>query len=69
MTDLASSGTAQEARLADRERRKVVVQHEPPRGFAFNKVQPLGVGRGPQRDRDQGLGLTPREDGRAVGPR
>ncbi len=69
MADLAPSGSAQEAGLADREGREVVVQHEPAARLALDEVEPLGVLRGAQRHRDQRLGLAAREQGRAVGPR
>ena len=39
MTDLSAAGATQETRLADRERRKVVVQHEPSDFLALDEIE------------------------------
>ena len=62
VADLASACASHEARLADAERREVVVDHEVlliVRGF--DPLLALAVGLGPQSRRHHGLGLAARE--------
>ena len=66
--DLAAAGAPQEAHLADRERREVVMEHEPLLGLLAQAVEPLGVLDRAEGDRGQALGLAAGEEGRAVGP-
>ena len=66
MSDLAPAGPAQELHLADRERREVVVQHEPLVALAVDQLHLLLVVGGPEGRGHQGLGLAACEDGRPV---
>ncbi len=68
VADLPASGAAEEAGFADRERREVVMQHEPFLDFLAQAVQALGVLDRAQGDCGQGLGLPSGEQGRPVGP-
>ncbi len=67
VADLAAPGSAHAPRLADRERREVVVQHEALAGVAVDVVEDLLVERRAEGRDDQGLGLAPGEQRRAVG--
>ena len=69
MADLAALGRTHEARLAHRERREVVVQHERLAALAGERVDDLRVAAGAERGRDERLGLAAREDRRSVGAR
>ena len=69
MANFAASRTTQEANLADRERRKVVVQHKALLGLALEAFQTLHVIAGAQSGSDQGLGFTAGKDGRTVSTR
>src|SRR5262249_4994534 len=66
MADLAALGGSHAAGLAGRVGRHVVVHHAalavPPR----QRVDDLLVAPGPERDGDEGLRLSPREQGRAM---
>ena len=66
VADLAAAGAAQELHFADRERREVVVQHEPAVDLALDRFDLLLVVRRAERDGDERLRLAAREDGRAV---
>ena len=66
MADLAPARRAQGPRLADAERREVVVQHEGPVVLALQRVDPLLVLAGAQGDDGEGLRLPSREQRRAV---
>ena len=69
MADLAASGAAEAARLADREGREVVVQHEGLFVGAFKRVDILLVLAGAERGDHQRLGLAAGEQRRAMGAR
>ena len=59
MSDLSAAWTAESSRLADRVRRKVIVEHETPLYFAFLQiVHELLVFLRPQRRSDHRLGFT-----------
>jgi hypothetical protein len=69
MADLTPSGRAEPLDLADGERGEVVVEEERPLALALEVLDELRVVGSAERDRDEGLGLAPRKEGRAVGPR
>ena len=66
VADLAPAGRAHAARLADGERREIVVQHEALLAGTLQRVDELLVLAGAQRGHDDGLRLAAREQGRAV---
>ena len=66
MADFAASSSPQKRNLADRERRKVVMQQEALFGFAFEGFKALHVVAGAKRGGYQGLGFAAGEDGGAV---
>ena len=66
VADLAAAGAAQERHLADRERREVVVEHEPLVDLAVHHLDLLLVLGGAERGGDERLRLAAREHGRAV---
>ncbi len=66
MADLAPAGAAHAARLAHRERREVVVEHEALLAGAFERVDELLVLARAQRRDHQRLRLAAREQRRAV---
>ena len=68
MADLAAARTAQKRHLADRERREVVVQHEPLVELAADVLDLLLVVRGAERAGDERLCFAAREDDRSVRP-
>jgi hypothetical protein len=67
VADVAALGTAHEAGLPDREGREVVVVEVALGGLEAERVQAHLLARGAQRDDAQGLGLSPREQRRAMG--
>ena len=69
MADLAPAGATQEARLAHRIGREVVVQHEALAVLALEHVHDLLVLAGAEGRGDQRLGLAAREERRAVAAR
>ena len=69
VADLAALRRPHEARLANRERREVVMQHEWLAAFAGERIDDLRVAAGAERRRDECLGLAAREDRRTVGAR
>ena len=69
MADLATAGTAEEPRLAHREWREVVVEHEALVVLAVDVLDLLLVVGGAEGARHQRLGLPAREDDRPVGSR
>src|SRR5581483_8198925 len=69
VADLAPAGPAQELHLTDAVRREVVVQHETLERLAEERVDALLIPRRAERRRDQRLGLSAREHGRAVNAR
>ena len=69
VADVAPLRAAHEAGLPDRERREVVVVHEPPLLLEREIVDPLALLRGAERQERQDLRLSTREEGRAVCPR
>ena len=69
VTDLAPSGGAEPPRLAHRERREVVVQHEAFFVGAGQRVDELLVLAGAERRHHESLGLAAGEERRAVGAR
>jgi hypothetical protein len=69
VADLAPAGEAGAARLADGERREVVVQHEVLLVGAFKCIDELLVITGAERGHHHGLGLAAGEQRRAVGAR
>ena len=66
VADLAAAGPAQELHFAHRERREVVVQHEPAVHLALDRLDLLLIVRRAERHRDERLRLAAREHGRAV---
>ena len=66
MTDFATTRAANRPAFADRERREVVIEHEPLRVLLEQAIDALLVAAGAERDRDQGLRLATLEQGRAV---
>ena len=66
VADLAPAGAAHASRLAHRERREVVVQHEALFAGAFERVDELLVLAGAERRHDERLRLAAREQRRAV---
>ena len=66
VTDFAAAGAAHELHFADRERREVVVQHEPAVGLALDRFDLLLVVRRAERHGDERLRFAAREHGRAV---
>src|SRR5581483_10872928 len=69
VTDLATTCASEKCDFTDRERRKVVVQHEALSFLSFETFQLLHVFRRAERGSYQGLGFTAREDRRAMGAR
>ena len=69
VADVAAARRAHAARLPDRERREVVVQHEGLVVLAVERIDQLLVVAGAERGDHQGLGLAAREERRAVGAR
>ena len=67
MSDLPPPRSAQELHLADREGRKVVVQHEALVGLPVDQLDLLLVVGRAERSRDERLGLAAREHRRPVG--
>ena len=65
--DLPATRATQKLDLPDRERRKVVVQHEPPVDLAVDHLDLLLVVSGAERRGHQRLRLAPREHRRPVG--
>src|SRR5215510_4468399 len=68
MADFATPGTAEELDFTDRERREVVVEHEPLVELAPHMLDLLLVVCGAERAGDQRLRFTAREDDRSVRP-
>ena len=66
VADFAAAGPAHELHFADRERREVVVQHEPAVDLAFDRFDLLLVVRRAERDGDERLRFAAREHRRAV---
>ena len=66
VSDLAPAGSAQELHFADRERREVVVQHEPAVRLALDGFDLLLVVRRAERHGDERLRFAAREHRRAV---
>ena len=67
MADLAAPGSPEEADLADRKGREIVVQQEFFLGFiAVQVIQPLGIVLGPQGHGRKRLGFAAGEYRRAV---
>ena len=66
VADLTSARAAHEAGLADRERREVVVQHEPLVRLAVHGLDLLLIVGGAERRGDERLRLATREDDRPV---
>src|SRR5579859_1128765 len=66
MADLTTTDTSHTTRLAYRERREVVMQHEAFFLLAFEVLEPLHVVGRSQSGCDEGLGFAASEDGRAV---
>src|SRR3989454_7997943 len=62
-------GPTEPTDFTHRERGEVVVEHEVAPGLALERLDLLLVGLGAERGGDQRLGLTAREDRRAVGDR
>ena len=69
VADFAASGCAEPAGLADRERRKIVVQQEGLLVGAVERIDELLVFAGAERRHHEGLGLAAGEQRRAVGAR
>ncbi len=69
VADFAALRRAHHARLAHRERREVVVQHERLFALARQRVDQLRVAAGAERRGDERLRLAAREERRAVGAR
>ncbi len=69
VADLAPSGRAEPSRLAHRERREVVVQHETFFVGAGERVDELLVLAGAERRHHERLGLAAGKQRRAMGPR
>ena len=67
VSDLPATRATQELDFPDRERRKVVVQHEPPVDLAVDHLDLLLVVSGAERRGHQRLRLAPREHRRPVG--
>src|SRR2546426_5391531 len=65
----APRGPTEPTDFTHRERGEVVVEHEVAPGLALERLDLLLVGLGAERGGDQRLGLTARENRRAVGPR
>ena len=66
VADFAAAGAAQELHFAYRERREVVVQHEPAIDLALDGFDLLLVVRRAERHGDERLRFAAREHGRAV---
>jgi hypothetical protein len=58
VADLTSGRTPEELHFTDRERREVVVEHEPLERLSLEVLDLLRFLRSAERDRDEGLGLT-----------
>ena len=69
MADFAAAGAAHELHFADRERREVVVQHEPAVHLALDRFDLLLVVRRAERHRDERLRFAARKHRRAVDAR
>ena len=66
VTDFAPARAANRPHFAHRERREVVVEHEPLRVLFEQAVDALLVAAGAERDGDQGLRFAALEHGRAM---
>ncbi len=66
MADFAAFRRADKTSLTNAVRREVVVEHEGIFPLAFERIDDLRVAARAESRDDQGLGLTAREDGRAV---